>query len=148
MTEFSTLVKRKRDGFGMSQKEFAALLGLNDNGERTVRGWENGEHKPSPARMQAIKSLKTEIPFKHSTNSESLRTIDLFAGIGGIRLAFQNLGASCVFSSEWDKHSRKTYAANFGELPHGDITRISNTAILIMTFSLQGFHAKPFLKLA
>ena len=47
MTDFSKLVKNKRESFGMSQKDFAALLGLNENGERTVRGWENGEHHPS-----------------------------------------------------------------------------------------------------
>ena len=48
MTEFGTLVKLKRSSFGMSQKDFATLLGLKENGERTVRGWENGEHLPSP----------------------------------------------------------------------------------------------------
>jgi DNA (cytosine-5)-methyltransferase 1 len=48
--------------------------------------------------------------------------IDLFAGIGGFRLALQNLGGKCVFTSEWDKNAQKTYAANFGDQPHGDIT--------------------------
>lgn len=144
MTDFSALVKQKRNSFGMSQKEFAALLGLNDNGERTIRGWENGEHRPSPARMQALETLKTEIPFKHTANGESLRTIDLFAGIGGIRLAFQNLGASCVFSSEWDKYSRKTYAANFGELPRGDITKIAGSIIPDHDILLAGFPCQAF----
>ncbi|MCC5945461.1 MAG: DNA cytosine methyltransferase [Bernardetiaceae bacterium] len=49
--------------------------------------------------------------------------IDLFAGIGGFRLAFQNLGGKCVFTSEWDKYAQKTYEANFGEVPFGDITK-------------------------
>lgn len=144
MTDFSTLVKHKRTSFGMSQKDFAALLGLNENGERTVRGWENGEHQPSPSRRLALETLKTEIPFKHAEIAGSLRTIDLFAGIGGIRLAFQNLGASCVFSSEWDKFSRKTYAANFGELPHGDITRISASDIPDHDILLAGFPCQAF----
>lgn len=48
--------------------------------------------------------------------------IDLFAGIGGFRLAMESLGGRCVFSSEWDKHAQKTYFANFGEVPYGDIT--------------------------
>lgn len=48
--------------------------------------------------------------------------IDLFAGIGGFRMAFENLGAKCVFSSEWDKHAQETYAQNYGEIPYGDIT--------------------------
>jgi len=144
MTDFSTLVKHKRNSFGMSQKDFAALLGLNDNGERTVRGWENGEHQPSPARRVALEALKTDIPFKQQENSGNLRSIDLFAGIGGIRLAFQNLGATCVFSSEWDKYSRKTYAANFGELPHGDITKIPASDIPDHDILLAGFPCQAF----
>lgn len=50
-----------------------------------------------------------------------LRFIDLFCGIGGFRIAFEKAGGKCVFSSDWDKFSRQTYAANFGETPHGDI---------------------------
>ena len=50
--------------------------------------------------------------------------IDLFAGIGGIRIPFEELGGKCVFTSEWDKYSQITYEANFGEKPHGDITQI------------------------
>ncbi|WP_439479165.1 DNA mismatch endonuclease Vsr [Chryseobacterium aquaticum] len=49
--------------------------------------------------------------------------IDLFAGIGGFRLALQNLGGECVFTSEWDKDAKRTYKANFGETPFGDITK-------------------------
>ena len=49
--------------------------------------------------------------------------IDLFAGIGGFRVAMQKLGGQCVFSSEWDKNAKQTYAANFGEIPFGDITK-------------------------
>jgi len=49
--------------------------------------------------------------------------IDLFAGIGGFRIALQNLGGKCVFTSEWDKEAQKTYRANFGEVPFGDITK-------------------------
>lgn len=48
--------------------------------------------------------------------------IDLFAGIGGFRIAMQNLGGKCVFSSEWDEKAKQTYEANFGEVPSGDIT--------------------------
>lgn len=49
--------------------------------------------------------------------------IDLFAGIGGFRMALQNLGGECVFSSEWDEQARKTYYANYGDVPFGDITK-------------------------
>lgn len=66
-------------------------------------------------------STKHQIPFPHN-NEVHFKFIDLFAGIGGFRLACQNLGGECVFSSEWDKDAQKTYAHNFGEIPHGDIT--------------------------
>ena len=57
----------------------------------------------------------------------ALRFIDLFCGIGGFRLAFERAGAKCVFSSDWDKFSRQTYAANFGEPPHGEIHSVAAT---------------------
>ena len=52
MAEFAALVKDKRRVFGMTQRDFASLLGLKANGERTIRGWENGEHEPSPSRRK------------------------------------------------------------------------------------------------
>lgn len=62
-----------------------------------------------------------DVPFPNpQTGKHTL--IDLFAGIGGIRLPFNELGYKCVFSSEWDKHAQQTYLANFGEKPFGDIT--------------------------
>lgn len=66
--------------------------------------------------------LKNSAPFS-KPKTQKFKFIDLFAGIGGFRLAFQNLGGKCVFTSEWDKYSKKTYEANFGEVPFGDITK-------------------------
>lgn len=65
---------------------------------------------------------KTEIPFP-APEKPKFTFIDLFAGIGGFRLAMQNLGGKCLFTSEWDVQAQKTYAANFGEVPFGDITK-------------------------
>ncbi|RWU07401.1 DNA cytosine methyltransferase [Pedobacter chitinilyticus] len=62
------------------------------------------------------------VPFIPVENPR-FKFIDLFAGIGGFRLALQNLGGKCVFTSEWDKHAQKTYRTNFGETPFGDITK-------------------------
>ena len=62
------------------------------------------------------------VPFKAQDNPK-FTFIDLFAGIGGFRIALQNLGGKCVFSSEWDEQAQKTYLENFGEIPFGDITK-------------------------
>jgi DNA (cytosine-5)-methyltransferase 1 len=72
------------------------------------------------------------------------RFIDLFAGIGGTRLAFEAVGGKCVFSSEWDKDAQKTYAANFKETPHGDITKINAREIPDFDVLLAGFPCQPF----
>lgn len=70
--------------------------------------------------------------------------IDLFAGIGGFRLAFESVGARCVFSSEWDKLAQETYAANFGERPAGDITQIPVEDIPDHDILTAGFPCQPF----
>ncbi len=74
----------------------------------------------------------------------SFRYIDLFAGIGGIRLPFQELGGECVFSSEIDKFARETYWANFGEEPYGDITQIDPAFLPSFDLLLAGFPCQPF----
>ena len=73
-----------------------------------------------------------------------IRFIDLFAGIGGIRIPFDELGYQCVFSSEWDKAACVTYAANFGEYPQGDITKIPEKDIPPHDLLLAGFPCQAF----
>lgn len=70
--------------------------------------------------------------------------IDLFAGIGGMRIAFQNLGGECVFSSEIDSNAQKTYFTNFGEIPHGDITKIDASSIPDHDILVGGFPCQAF----
>lgn len=75
---------------------------------------------------------------------ERLKFIDLFAGIGGIRIPFDELGYECVFSSEWDKRACETYQANFGEMPKGDITKIDEKDIPSFDICLAGFPCQAF----
>lgn len=76
--------------------------------------------------------------------TRSLRFIDLFCGIGGFRIAFEKLGGKCVFSSDWDKFSQVTYAANFGEKPHGDIHAVAVADIPQHDILCGGFPCQPF----
>ncbi len=70
--------------------------------------------------------------------------IDLFAGIGGFRQAFQDAGGKCVFSSEWNKYAQKTYTANYGEVPYGDIRAIPKEQIPAHDVLCAGFPCQPF----
>lgn len=86
-----------------------------------------------------------DIPFPPIENPK-FKFIDLFAGIGGFRLALQNLGGKCVFTSEWDKEAKKTYKANFGETPFGDITKEETKQYIPDDFDIlcAGFPCQAF----
>ena len=86
-----------------------------------------------------------DIPFKTPLNPK-FTFIDLFAGIGGFRLALQNLGGECVFTSEWDKEAKRTYRANFGKTPFGDITKDQTKAFIPDGFNVlcAGFPCQAF----
>ena len=79
-----------------------------------------------------------------STGQERFTFIDLFAGIGGMRLAFESAGGRCVFSSEWDRFCQKTYLANFGQQPEGDITKVDAASIPDHDILVAGFPCQPF----
>jgi DNA (cytosine-5)-methyltransferase 1 len=90
-------------------------------------------------------NMEEYIPFPAPKNPK-FEFIDLFAGIGGFRLAFQNLGGKCIFSSEWDEQAKKTYQANFGELPFGDITKVETKKFIPKNFDIlcAGFPCQAF----
>ncbi|HFQ5133917.1 TPA: DNA (cytosine-5-)-methyltransferase [Vibrio vulnificus] len=152
MIDKSEYIKGLRKKLGLRPTEMANLLGLNSTGERTIRGWENGEHNPSPSKWKLILELESSLkkhylnaPFRQQPIEKSVFTfIDLFAGIGGIRYPFQQLGGHCVFTSEWDKFAQKTYLENYGEMPNGDITQISAKDIPNHDILLGGFPCQAF----
>ena len=84
-----------------------------------------------------------DVPFAPVQNPK-FTFIDLFAGVGGMRLALEASGGTCVFSSEWDTHAQKTYEANFGETPTGDITKIQVKDIPVFDILSAGFPCQPF----
>lgn len=132
-----------------TQKEIAERLGVE---AKTISRWQTGKVPPPPMVGLALKELLREratasTPSNASSASEGDFTfIDLFAGIGGIRLGFQRAGGTCVFTSEWNTWSQKTYAANFGnDHPiNGDITQIHASEIPNHDVLLAGFPCQPF----
>ncbi len=92
-----------------------------------------------------LSNFNTNIPFPAPKNP-NFTFIDLFAGIGGFRMAMQNLGGKCVFTSEWDKYSKKTYGVNYGEIPFGDITKEEIKNFIPDNFDLlcAGFPCQAF----
>lgn len=103
---------------------------------------ENNQLVSEPA-FQYKLPIKWDVPFPPPEKPQ-FKFIDLFAGIGGFRLAFQAHGGKCVFTSEWDKFSQKTYEANFGEVPFGDIQQINELNIPDHDILLAGFPCQPF----
>lgn len=112
---------------------------------RTLRRWQSGELVP-PAHVAA--ELQRMLHFGPLPRPGTFRFIDLFAGIGGIRLAFEGIGGECVFTSEWDGYAQKTYSENFpypaGHLLNGDITEIDAKDIPPHEVLLAGFPCQPF----
>lgn len=94
-------------------------------------------------REAVVSLLDTKIKKDQDSNNR-FTFIDLFAGIGGTRLAFESHGGKCVFSSEWDKYCQKTYYANFNEIPNGNIKEIDEKDIPNHDILVAGFPCQPF----
>lgn len=143
-TEISIMIKEKRLRLNMTQKELADAVGMSKNGDRTIRRWENGETCPSQLEISAILRFPEIAPFENRKTAK-YKMIDLFAGIGGTRLGFhQTEKVKSVFSSEIDKFAIKTYKANFGDEPHGDITKIDEKDIPDHDILVGGFPCQAF----
>lgn len=137
-------IKEKRTNLGLSIKEMSDALALGSGGEAKLRSWEIGESAPDQNTLNRILSFGENAPYLQQPEDPKFSFIDLFAGIGGIRIPFQENKGKCVFSSEWDKFSQKTYRVNFGETPAGDITKIEASEIPVFDILLAGFPCQPF----
>ncbi|WP_324780830.1 DNA (cytosine-5-)-methyltransferase [Thiobacillus sedimenti] len=122
------------------QAEIARHLGVD---ARTVRRWVVEQSVPAHYAFGLQRLLPMEFPFP---DNASFTFIDLFAGIGGIRMAFEDLGGHCVFTSEWDGYAQKTYAENYpgGHQINGDITQVAASDIPDHDVLLAGFPCQPF----
>ena len=120
--EVGEWIEQERHQYNMTQQEF-------------ILSTLNKAHVATP---------KNERMFPKPTNNPQFTFIDLFAGIGGVRIAFEKLGGECIFTSEWDKYAQKTYKAWFGEMPAGDIRKIKPADIPNHDILAAGFPCQPF----
>ena len=142
MSEFNDLLRQS----GLTREEAAEELGVS---ARTIRRYESGETQARPRDLRVLKGLiaagarppnrPMAVPF---------RFIDLFAGIGGLRLGFESIGGRCVFTSEWDQGARTTYSLNFRDNHElgGDVREYSKDPGRIPDHDvlLAGFPCQPF----
>jgi DNA (cytosine-5)-methyltransferase 1 len=136
VSEFSAL----RQQAGLTVPDAALRLGYT---ERTVYRWENGA-APKKAVLDLLRTLK---PSPAERGTADFTFIDLFAGIGGLRKGFESVGGRCIFTSEWDRYSQKTYLANFPDDDHeiaGDITKVELESIPSHDVLIAGFPCQPF----
>jgi DNA (cytosine-5)-methyltransferase 1 len=127
-----------------NQRELAAALGVTT---RTLRRWEARETEPPPYLVDAIRQRLLPFADNPEAGDHAFKFIDLFAGIGGIRMAFEAHGGRCVFTSEWNPWAQKTYLANFPDSAHamaGDITKVDEHDIPDHDVLLAGFPCQPF----
>ncbi len=123
----------------LSRKEFRQKIDIDELTDSEVL-----KVAEDPAQYDLFSQF-FNIPFP-APEKPKFTFIDLFAGIGGFRLAMQTQGGKCVFSSEWNAYAQKTYFANFGEMPFGDITKESTKGYIPKKFDIlcAGFPCQPF----
>lgn len=132
-----------RQRTGMSVEELAQELGYSAS---AVYRWERGEIEPKAPIYRTLEMIAKLTPT--ASNDASFRFIDLFAGIGGLRIGFQAIGGHCVFTSEWDARAQETYSRNFRDNHPlaGDIRPFADDPALVPEHDvlLGGFPCQPF----
>lgn len=139
-SRFNYVLQQARQCY--SQAEIAHHMGCD---VRQVRRWECRESQPKPYAIARLEQLPLFTGRRHETRGE-FTFIDLFAGVGGFRLGFEQNGGSCVFTSEWDKNCLRTYQENF-QVDHpiaGDITKVEADDIPDHDVLVAGFPCQPF----
>lgn len=141
MINSKTAFAQLREKAGLSLDQVAELCGKT---RRTVYRWENGQSRPEKLAVEKLENVAAKA--RGTAQAHRFTFIDLFAGIGGLRRGFEPLGGKCVFTSEWNRYSQITYAANYdveGEIA-GDITKLAADAIPKHDLLLAGFPCQPF----
>lgn len=144
VTDAAELLRTARAGY--SQRQIAEGLGVS---ERTVARWESGETSLPKFAMPALREFLRL--GRADSALDAFTFIDLFAGIGGIRTAFERIGGRCVFTSEWDRWAQQTYKANFPDDEYrgdhafaGDITQVDAASVPDHDVLTGGFPCQPF----
>lgn len=124
-----------------SRRDLAEALEINGS---TLSRWLTRENEPKPYVVDRLNQLL--LPFNRKQEKGEFTFIDLFAGIGGLRMAFESIGGQCVFTSEWDSYAQRTYLGNFGDSHQlaGDITQVKAKDIPDHDVLLAGFPCQPF----
>lgn len=147
LNEVGKKFRTLREKAGVSRKMVADLAECS---ERTIYRWENGETRPQGLVIKELERRIEKLSYADNNNqgTNGFTFVDLFAGIGGFRIGFQSIGGKCVYTSEWDKFARETYAANFiMDNDHKfdeDITQIPINSIPSHDVLLAGFPCQPF----
>lgn len=139
--DFLEILRDARTRF--TQKQLAERLGLD---AKTIGRWEREETHPSPLEIPAIRDILIGEKTKSGQRDTDFTFVDLFAGIGGNRMAFEQAGGRCVFTSEWNAYAVKTYKANFSHDHHfeGDITKVDAETVPDHDVLLAGFPCQAF----
>lgn len=145
MSDLAVEIKSRREELGLTVKEMADSIGLSKDGDKVLRFWESGNGRPDKVMFGRIMTFANKRPYARKVTNPRFKFIDLFAGIGGIRIPFQEQGGQCVFTSEWDHFAQKTYQMNFGGEIFGDITEVDiDKDIPEFDILLGGFPCQPF----
>lgn len=133
-------IKKIRNEMQLSLEDLSEMLNVK---KEKLEIQENMDTVKDNKILLKLSNIPSDFPLRYKGNG-NFRFIDLFAGVGGIRYPFQKMEGECVFSSEWNKHAKKTYFANYGKYPKGDITKINALDIPDHDILLGGFPCQAF----